>query len=70
MKFNVPGLLNPRATLLTLRKTLIGQRNLTREQIKAETTENAAEGRDGDETVGSARLEERATTTVNRASVI
>lgn len=48
--------------LLTLGQTLVGQRHLTREQIEAETTEDAAERRDGDEAVGGTCLEERTTT--------
>jgi len=41
---------------LTLGETLIGQRDLAGQQVEAETAEDAAERRDGDETVGGARL--------------
>lgn len=53
-----PGLKSERKQLLTLGKTLVRQRNLTRQQVEAETAEDAAERRDGDETVGGARLGE------------
>lgn len=49
------------SSLLTLGETLVGQCNLTGQQIEAETTEDAAKRRDGDETVGGTRLEERET---------
>lgn len=42
--------------LLTLGQTLIGQSNLTGQQVEAESTEDAAERRDGDETVGGTCL--------------
>lgn len=45
--------------LLTLGQTLIGQSNLTGQQVEAESTEDAAERRDGDETVGGTCLKER-----------
>lgn len=45
--------------LLTLGQTLIGQSNLTGQQIEAESTEDAAERWDGDETVGGTCLYER-----------
>lgn len=45
--------------LFTLGETLVGQRHLTRQKIEVETTEDAAERRDGDETVGSTRLQQR-----------
>jgi len=44
---------------LTLGETLVGQRNLTRQQVEVEAAEDAAERRYGDETVGSTRLEDR-----------
>lgn len=45
--------------LLTLGQTLIGQSNLTGQQVEAESTEDVAERRDGDETVGGTCLKER-----------
>lgn len=45
----------------TLRETLICQCDLTRQQIEAESAEDAAERRDGDKTVGGACLVDRET---------
>lgn len=43
--------------MLTLGQTLVGERDLPREEVEAETVENAAERRDGDEAVSCTRLE-------------
>lgn len=45
--------------LLTLREALVGQGNLTGQQIEVEAAEDAAERRDGDETVGGTCLGDR-----------
>lgn len=44
-----------------MRETLICQRDLTRQQIEAESAEDAAERRDGDKTIGGACLVDRET---------
>lgn len=44
-----------------MRETLIRQGDLTRQQIEAESAEDAAERRDGDKTVGGACLVDRET---------
>lgn len=44
---------------LTLRQTLVGQGDLTGQQVEVKAREDAAERRDGDEAVGGARLQNR-----------
>lgn len=45
--------------VLTLRETLVGQGDLTGQQVEVEAAEDAAERRDGDEAVGRTCLESR-----------